>query len=90
MITVLFSCDSCGLVDATARVPARESPDDNVVDWFKGVLIPNVAEMHAILSPVCNAPSVQNVKVPIDERDPDGWIGKQTSVVPPRGDRGMR
>jgi hypothetical protein len=83
MITVLFSCDRCGLKDAECIVRAR-AEDDDVVHYVRDVVMHAVAKRHATLSLLCDATSIQNLKIPVDTKDPDGWIGKQTDMVPPK------
>lgn len=85
MLTVLFSCRECGLKDARAKVPARESSSVSVVWWMKEVCLPAVVAAHALLSPVCFPKELHDLKIPLDENDPDGWVGKQTDSVPPKG-----
>jgi hypothetical protein len=45
-----------------------------------------IMRKHLVLSLLCEATSLQDLKVPIDQNDPDAWIGKQTDQVPPVGD----
>jgi len=84
MITVLFSCDACGLVDEECQVRARRE-DEDVVFYVKNVIASAVAVKHASKSLLCEAKEMKNLKIPIDKDDPDGWIGKQTDQVPPKG-----
>lgn len=82
MITVRFSCKECGLVDVPCQVRARES-EENVVSYVRDVVGRAIMEQHGRLSLLCEATSCQDVKIPVDAADPDGWIGKQTSIIPP-------
>ena len=86
MITVLFSCDECGLEDAVCRVPAREDPNVDVQWWMNDVVVPAVHGKHRLLSPVCGSEQMTNLKIPMGKtNDPDRWLGKQTTDVPPKG-----
>jgi hypothetical protein len=86
MITVLFSCTECGLVDVECQVRARPKEED-VVKYVGQVVARAVQEKHTRLSILCEAKTIQDLKIPFDTDDPDGWIGKQTDQVPPRGRR---
>jgi len=83
MITILFSCDVCGLVDAECKVRAREKGED-VAHYVQNVIGREVAYQHQLQSFTCPATSFQNLKIPIDKNDPDCWIGKQTDILPPK------
>lgn len=85
MITVLFSCKECGLKDVPVEVRARESPEEDVILYVEKVIGKAVMEKHTRMSLLCDATTIQDLKVPIDPTDPHDWIGKQTSIVPPSG-----
>ena len=82
MITVLFTCERCGLKDVHLQVPARESPLDDVCEWMQQTVLA-VSERHGELSPRCRAKRLAALKIPMDKDDPNDWIGKQTDRIPP-------
>lgn len=83
MITVLLTCEACGLIDAEVKVEAR--PEDmDVRHWFEAVLKPTLSHYHSTHSLLCEATEMTGVKLPMSN-DPRAWIGKQTDVVPPKG-----
>jgi hypothetical protein len=84
MITVLFSCDECGARDIECLVKPRPKFQD-VKDYFDTVLIPTIGAKHFLVSPECESITIKELKVPIDDKDKDFWIGKQTNIVPPKG-----
>ena len=85
MITVLFSCDGCGLVDAECKVRARRSPDEDVVHWVETVVGRAVQFEHIRRSLTCEAMKMKHLKIPMPpEDDPDPWIGKYTPTLPPK------
>jgi len=65
MITVLFSCRACGLKDASVQVPARETPDDDVIHWMKEVVPYCIQDEHRRRSPHCTHNSASDVKIPM-------------------------
>ena len=83
MITCLFSCDGCGLVDSPVRVRDRAENED-VVYWMEKVCMEAVGMQHSLLSPMCRAKKLKYLKIPIDKEE-GSWIGKQTDSVPPKG-----
>lgn len=88
-ITVLFSCEVCGLVDEPCTVAARRKEQD-VRRWTEGVLIRAVSHRHQTLKFGCPAKKITAVKVPLPaDDDPDPWVGKYTSTVPPKTEGGI-
>lgn len=83
MITVLFSCDTCGLKDVECLVRARQE-QEGVVEWMQKVVLRCIADRHRSLRLFCDAKSLQNLKIPLDDDDESAWIGKQTDNKPPR------
>jgi hypothetical protein len=71
VITVLYSCDLCGLVDAPVQLPYRESSED-VVEWVHKVGA-ICAQDHMRRSPERKPETLQNIKIPM----PAGteWVG---------------
>lgn len=84
MITILFSCKSCGLTDCDVRVESREKATA-AVDWMREVVAAAIAGNHVLMSPLCTAKEMSDLKIPIPGNDPDCWIGKQTDLIPPKG-----
>lgn len=84
-IACRFSCDRCKLRDVICPVEARAKSMD-VISWMNDVVLPTVGRRHHELSPHCRTKQLQDLKIPFDKDDPDGWIGKQTDQVPPEGD----
>lgn len=70
-ITVLYTCNKCGLTDQPVTVPQRQSETD-VAAWVKGFAL-LCAWDHSKLSPHCHPETFTNIKIPI----PDGtqYIG---------------
>lgn len=83
MITCLFSCTQCGIVDQEVEVRARK-PTEDVVTWMENIVGHTVKARHFLISPHCKATSVQNLKIPLDNTK-DGYVGKQTKNIPPKG-----
>lgn len=81
MITCLFSCEECGLVDCRVKVRARERSDD-VDEWIEGTLIEAISGHHSLMSPLCRSKQAIQFKIPIEDRA-DFWFGRQTDRVPP-------
>lgn len=73
MITLMFTCKGCGLVDHKFQVPARESADHDVVAWMKKVEA-WVSDEHTRVSPKCTANKLDNLKIPMEGAD---FIGQQ-------------
>lgn len=65
-ITVLYSCDLCGLTDAHCDVPARE--DEDVLVWMEQT-IQLVAANHHRRSPLCRPKTLKNLMIPMTGRD---------------------
>lgn len=84
MITIKFTCDECGVKDEKVEVTAREE-SDNVIEWVESVVISAITFRHAIISPNCKATELTNLKIPMDDKDPTTWVGKQTDHIPPDG-----
>lgn len=81
MITVLFSCPECGLVDEKCKVRSRRN-GEHVSHWFENALIFSLAIRHQTLSPKCMAGRVSDVKIPLGDNNS---VGGQTDMVPPEG-----
>ncbi len=71
-LTVLYSCDQCGLKDQLVQVPER-AEKDNVGAWFENTVIPCLSRDHQAHSPNCHPRTLQDIKIPIAE---NGGIGK--------------
>lgn len=84
MISIRFTCDECGIKDKLLRVPERKSKDSDVKFYIEQVIGNAIGWAHRELSPKCKAKCMTNLKIPIDDKDPDAWVGKQTDVVPPK------
>lgn len=82
MITYLFSCPVCGLVDVEVVVPPR-SKEQDLMKWIQKKVLPRVAIRHSEVSLLCEGGRSQSLKIPHDTEDPEGWIGKQTGIVAP-------
>ena len=79
-ITILFSCDVCGIKDVPCRVRAREKEED-VKYYLEQVISRAVAFEHQLKSFTCQATSLKDLKIPLPPNDdPDPWIGKYNSV----------
>ena len=65
MITVLYSCESCGLKDREVIVPERD-PDDDVVKYVREIIMECVGADHSTTSPSCRATHLANLKIPYD------------------------
>lgn len=84
MITVLFSCESCGLTDVACPVQAREGHED-VIWWMKNIVGPSLVLEHEFRGkPGCMTKTFKDVKIPMPPKgDPNPGVGKQTDEVPP-------
>ena len=78
MLTCFYSCRECGLVKAEVKVMARQSPNTDVRDYMEGVVFPAVGRDHRRRSPQCKAERLQDLYIPLPEKDSNAWIGKQT------------
>jgi hypothetical protein len=78
MITVMYSCEECGVVDAKCEVPARDTEDEDVRDWMNR-LIYIVSADHRSLHPKCKTKKLINLKIPLKGKDgPEAeFIGQQ-------------
>lgn len=74
MITCLFSCDGCGLVNSPVKMSPRVEGED-ILEWMEK-LTEKISEQHLFLSPVCNSRKMKEVKIPLPKED-GAWIGKQ-------------
>lgn len=78
MITVMFSCDGCGLVDQKVQVPARATAEEDVTEYLKR-MGGWIGEEHERLSPKCKSMKMKNLKIPT--KGPDGteaeFLGQQ-------------
>ncbi len=73
MITLLYSCQACGLVDRPIQVPARTTED--VCDWVGTICAQAIGDDHHTVSPACQSRTMTNLKIPV----PSGteFIGQQ-------------
>lgn len=74
MITVLYSCKKCGIVDRPVQVPAREHQDIDVVHWMQNIVARSVSIDHQQVSPSCIPDTLSDIKVPIADSE---FIGQQ-------------
>ena len=65
MLTILYSCKSCGIKDRAVQVPARETEDVKV--WVELVVGFAIWNDHNECSPGCVITKVSEVKIPIPE-----------------------
>lgn len=64
-LTVLYSCEGCGVVDVEVKVRLRRS-DEDVIAWMKKVVEPALgAHHHFYQSPDCKAMYLTEVKIPM-------------------------
>lgn len=63
-ITVLYSCNGCGLKRAEVSAPIRQ-PDQDLMKWMDTLGI-CLAQDHAKRSPDCTAHSCSDVMIPIN------------------------
>lgn len=75
-ITVKYSCEECGAKDEEVIVPARMNKESNVVEYVERVVMREVARQHILRHLLCESKKVQSPMIPIDQNDPDGWVGK--------------
>lgn len=61
MLTVTFDCPKCGLVKHAVEVPARKTSDEDVVLWFREVVIASCCAEHDRVSPNCHPKSLKNL-----------------------------
>jgi hypothetical protein len=73
MITILFSCNECGIKKHKLQIPARESPEHNVCEYMKMVAA-WVGDEHKKISPNCKATKISDLMIPMDGAD---FIGQQ-------------
>lgn len=74
-LTVLYTCDSCGVSDRGVSVAAREA-DEDVVAWVGQVAV-LVGRDHARVSPDCHVETLTNLKIPVSGADHIGGVTKQ-------------
>lgn len=82
MITIKFSCEECGIKDEAVEVAARQENED-LVKWVGSSVISAITFRHSMISPECKAQEITDLKIPIDDKDDHGWVGKQTDHIPP-------
>lgn len=75
-IGIKYSCAICKTVDREVQVPARLSPDEDVVKWMEETALRRIGQDHFTRMPGCWAKELKNIKIPIDKDDPDHWVGK--------------
>lgn len=64
MITVKYSCPLCGIVKRPVEVPARNGPEEDMVEWMK-VVGEYLSGDHALKSPDCQVGSLCDVMIPV-------------------------
>lgn len=74
MITVLYSCELCGIIDKPVQVPAREHHEIDVAHWMREVVGRSISLDHEQASPTCHPKSLTNIKVPLSGAE---FIGQQ-------------
>jgi hypothetical protein len=84
-VTVLFSCQGCGLTDRPVKVPAREVPHNPTIEEWMLMVQDGVGMMHAILSPLCKETKC-DLKIPANKGmrwlgDPEATVGNQMVPV---------
>jgi hypothetical protein len=85
-ITIMYSCDLCGLVDVTCQVREREDPDQETVEHYLNYAVTRaIAHDHQLRSFGCENNRISQLKIPMDNSDPNSWIGKYTPTLPPKG-----
>lgn len=77
MIPCVYTCGSCGVVDAVVDVAERD-PARDVVAWFREVLTPALVADHRRRSPLCRATSLAEVRVPVPAQT------EHVGVLPPK------
>ena len=65
-ITVLYTCDSCGVKDAEVQVPER-GPNEDVVRWLEQKAAGAISVHHRQVSPLCRASKMTHVKIPLPQ-----------------------
>ena len=73
MITVLFTCDKCGLKKQPLQVPAREHEGVDIRIYMEKMTY-WVADEHRRLSPNCDAEKITQLMIPTAGAD---FIGQQ-------------
>jgi hypothetical protein len=73
MITVLFSCDMCGLDESPVEVPTRHKATD--IRLWMDIIINKVQKVHLTISPDCKATTIEKLKIPIS--DNQEFIGQE-------------
>lgn len=69
MITVCYSCPSCGVQNQNCEVPARDrGEDEDVVIWMHRV-IQIIAADHRSMFPNCTASELKDLKIPLKSKD---------------------
>lgn len=67
-LAVLYSCHACGLSDVACPVPER-GKDQDIKDWFEGVMIAELVADHERRSPTCVGGKLNDIKIPIEGVD---------------------
>ena len=73
MITLMFSCDGCGLSKHPFQVPARETEDQSVLQWMEKVKM-WVGDEHCRVSPNCQSTTMKELMIPTEGAE---FIGQQ-------------
>lgn len=83
MITVLFSCDGCGLVDKKVEIRFRR-PDEEILHWMNHVR-GAVARCHSAARPKCRSRVMKELKIPF-HGDQNWGIGMDPELAPKQPD----
>lgn len=62
-VTVLYSCDACGLFKRPVAVPARAAED--IIVWMEQVMAQAVSDDHRRVAPCCQARSMSEFWIPL-------------------------
>lgn len=81
LITVRFSCRSCGLVDVPCIVECRDEGQD-VCDYVGNTIGTAIGNKHRLRSPNCQTTLLSDLKIPVN---PVKGIGFHTTNIPPEG-----
>lgn len=67
MIGVVYSCRACGIHEAEVKMRARR-PDEDIAPWMEALTIVLTLD-HLKRSPLCQARSMDEVKIPLPARE---------------------
>lgn len=77
---VMFSCEKCGMRNQVVNVPLRP-PNMDVCHYVEHVIGTAVQTTHAIMAPLCDAESIQDLIIPISNEEGAG-IGTHWAALP--------